>query len=112
LPSSERSVQRGRRRGPGSPGSSASPEQLNTLIVLPLAEVTLLQQVDALSGGAAVYRRIARLREAGLVAELRPLIQPGREPGAAPCSDRPKPRQSLGYKYVLLRWQDDALSGL
>jgi hypothetical protein len=67
--------------------TNAERETLNTLLLLPLAEVRLLQQLDALNGGAAVYRRIARLREAGLVAELRPPIQPGRGPGLLYVTD-------------------------
>jgi hypothetical protein len=43
--------------------------------------------LDALNGGAAVYRRIAHLREAGLVAELRPPIQPRRGPGLLYVTD-------------------------
>jgi hypothetical protein len=53
---------------------------LMTLIRVPLAPVTLLEQLGGLHGGAALYRRLARLRAAGLVAELRPLIQPRYSP--------------------------------
>src|SRR5436190_6902461 len=67
--------------------TNAERETLSTLILLPLAEVKLLQQLDALNGGAAVYRRIAHLREAGLVAELRPPIQPRRGPGLLYVTD-------------------------
>jgi DNA-binding MarR family transcriptional regulator len=58
----------------------AERETLVTLIRMPLATVKLLEQLDGLRGGAAVYRRIARLRAAGLVAELRPPIQPRHSP--------------------------------
>ena len=71
--------------------TNAERATLCTLIRVPLAEVKLLQQLDALNGGAAVYRRIARLRETGLVAELRPPIQLRRGAGAA-VSDRSRHR--------------------
>ena len=55
-------------------------DTLTTLIRVPLATVTLPEQLGGLCGGAAVYRRLARLRAAGLVAEIRPLIQPRYSP--------------------------------
>ena len=58
--------------------------ELDTLLMLigvPFAPVMLLEQLGGLRGGAAVYRRTARLRTMGLVAELRPPVQPRYSPG-------------------------------
>jgi len=65
----------------------AEQETLVTLIRVPLASVMLLEQLGGLWGGAAVYRRLARLRAAGLVAELRPLIQPRYSPALLYVTD-------------------------
>jgi hypothetical protein len=80
--------------------TNADRETLHTLISVPLTEVKLLQQLDALDGRAAVYRRIARLRKAGLVAELRLPIQPGRGPGLLYLTD-------LGIAAIAQLWQTD-----
>jgi hypothetical protein len=71
-----------------------------TLIRVPLAPVTLLEQLGGLHGGAALYRRLARLRAAGLVAELRPLIQPRYSPALLYVTD-------LGLATVAVRDRRD-----
>jgi hypothetical protein len=58
-----------------------------TLVGVPLAPVKLLEQLGGLFGGAAVYRRMARLRTMGLVAVLRPPIQPRYSPGLLYLTD-------------------------
>lgn len=67
--------------------TQAERDTLTTLIRVPLATVTLLERLCGLCGGAAVYRRLARLRAAGLVAEIRPLIQPRYSPGLLYVTD-------------------------
>jgi hypothetical protein len=55
----------------------------NTLLLLarlPLLPTTVLERLDALNGSACVYRRLARLMDAGLVAGIRPPIRPGHSP--------------------------------
>lgn len=67
--------------------TQAERDALTTLIRVPLATVTLLEQLGGLCGGAALYRRLARLRAAGLVGEIRPLIQPRYSPGLLYVTD-------------------------
>lgn len=67
--------------------TQAERDTLTTLIRVPLATVTLLEQLGGLHGGAAIYRRLSQLRAAGLVAELRPLIQPRYSPGLLYVTD-------------------------
>ncbi|MCC6176053.1 MAG: hypothetical protein IT305_12170 [Chloroflexi bacterium] len=67
--------------------TQAERDALAPLIRVPLATVTLLKQLGGLCGGAAVYRRLARLRAAGLVGEIRPLIQPRYSPALLYVTD-------------------------
>ena len=67
--------------------TSSERDALVTLVGVPLAPVKLLEQLGGLFGGAAVYRRIARLRTMGLVAVLRPPIQPRYSPGLLYLTD-------------------------
>ncbi|MCC7370441.1 MAG: replication-relaxation family protein [Chloroflexi bacterium] len=67
--------------------TQAERDTLTTLIRVPFATVTLLEQLGGLCGGAAVYRRLARLRAAGLVGEVRPLIQPRYSPALLYITD-------------------------
>jgi hypothetical protein len=67
--------------------TQAERDTLTTLVRVPLATVTLLEQLGGLCGGAAVYRRLARLRAAGLVAEIRPLMQPRYSPALLYVTD-------------------------
>src|SRR4051812_35412175 len=60
---------------------------LKMLIRVPFADITLLTQLDGLHSGAAIYRRIARLRSGGLVDELRPTIELGHGPGLVYVTD-------------------------
>jgi len=73
---------------------------LVTLVGVPLAPVMLLEQLGGLCGGAAVYRRVARLRAMGLVAVLRPPIQPRYSPGLFYLTD-------LGLATVAVSYQKD-----
>lgn len=65
----------------------AERETLRMLIRLPFADVTLLTHLDGLSGGAATYRRVSRLRSTGLVAALRPPIDVGHSPALLYLTD-------------------------
>jgi hypothetical protein len=80
-----------------------SPEldTLVTLVGVPLAPVVLLEQLGGLCGGAAVYRRIARLRLMGLVAALRPPIQPRYSPGLFYLTDLGLATVAASYKQDL-----------
>lgn len=47
---------------------------------LPFVYARVLQQLAGLRGGASIYRSLARLEEAGLVANVRPTLRPDRAP--------------------------------
>ena len=81
--------------------SRARARNSEELIRVPFADVTLLERLDG-SGGAAVYRRIARLRSAGLVGTLRPSIDPGHGPVLLYVTD-------LGLAAVAVAQQADPL---
>jgi hypothetical protein len=52
----------------------------NTLLLLarlPLLPMTVLERLEGLNGPACVYRRLARLLDAGLVTGIRPPVRPG-----------------------------------
>jgi hypothetical protein len=55
----------------------------NTLLLLarlPLLPTTVLERLEGLNGPACVYRRLARLMNAGLVTGIRPPVRPGHSP--------------------------------
>lgn len=55
----------------------------NTLLLLarlPLLPTTVVERLEALNGPACVYRRLARLMDAGLVTGIRPPVRPGHSP--------------------------------
>jgi hypothetical protein len=82
--------------------TAAERETLKLLIRLPFADVSLLEQIHGLRGGAAIYRRIARLRSAGLVGVLRPPIERGHSPGLFYVTD-------FGLATVAMAQQADPL---
>src|SRR4051812_779079 len=81
--------------------TSSERETLVTLVGVPLAPIMLLEQLGGLCGGAAVYRRIARLRSMGLVAVLRPPIQPRYSPGLLYLTDLGLATIAVSYKQDL-----------
>ena len=57
------------------------------LACLPLLPEEVIERLCGLRGGASVYRCLARLRQAGLVATVQPAIRHGRSPGLAYLTD-------------------------
>jgi DNA-binding PadR family transcriptional regulator len=59
------------------PRRPADHQILQLLTHLPLAPERVLENLVGLHGGASLYRRLDRLANAGLVAAIRPPVQPG-----------------------------------
>lgn len=60
---------------------------LQPLVRLPLIWEGAIERLLDLRGGASVYRCLARLREMGLVDEIRPALRAGRNPGLLYLTD-------------------------
>ena len=57
------------------------------LVHLPLIWEAAMERLFGLRGGASVYRGLARLREMGLVSEIRPGLRARRNPGLLYLTD-------------------------
>ena len=57
------------------------------LVRLPLIWEAAIERLYGLSGGASVYRCLARLRTMGLITEMRPALRPVRNPGLFHLTD-------------------------
>ena len=64
--------------GPAEPLTESDRGTLLWLARLPLLWPEAIAQLTGLRGGASVYRRLSRLRTAGLVQTIQPPLRPGR----------------------------------
>ncbi|MCC6178360.1 MAG: replication-relaxation family protein, partial [Chloroflexi bacterium] len=67
--------------------TEADRRTLRLLVRLPLIWEGAIERLLDLRGGASVYRCLARLRERGLVDEIRPALRAGRNPGLLHLTD-------------------------